>query len=54
MKDAPSEVISEEGSGKPDLSAGLAVAVSAALTIYLGLMPGSVLDWAREAITALL
>jgi len=54
MKDAPSGVDSEEGPGKPDLSAGLAVAVSAALTIYLGLMPGSVLDWAREAITALL
>jgi NADH-quinone oxidoreductase subunit N len=52
MKDpAPSE---DDAPERPDASAGLAVAVSAALTIYLGIMPGAVLEWARQAVQALL
>jgi NADH-quinone oxidoreductase subunit N len=55
MKDeAPAPGSSEEPVARPDLSAGLAVAVSAALTLYLGLAPGAILEWAREAFVALL
>ena len=54
MKDAPASQADSESAGSPDLSAGLAVAVSAALTLYLGLMPGAVLEWARQAVASLL
>jgi NADH-quinone oxidoreductase subunit N len=54
MKDAPpAGAPAEENAGRPDMSAGLAVGVSAALTIYLGLAPGAVLNWARNAIEGL-
>ncbi len=52
MKDAPAAT--DEEAGGPDMSAGLAVAFSAILTVYLGLMPGDVLGWAKDAITTLI
>jgi NADH-quinone oxidoreductase subunit N len=55
MKEPPaSPERAEETADRPDLSAGLAVAVSAVLTLYLGLMPGPVLEWARSAVDSLL
>jgi NADH-quinone oxidoreductase subunit N len=55
MKEAgPSPEGDEEAADPGDRSAGLAVAVSAALTLYLGLMPGVVLDWARAAVAGLI
>ena len=50
----PAAAGADEAEARPDLSAGLAVAVSGLLTLYLGLMPGPVLDWATSAVNALL
>lgn len=54
MKEPASPEGAEETADRPDVSAGLAVAVSAGLTLYLGLMPGRVLEWAQSAVDSLL
>jgi NADH-quinone oxidoreductase subunit N len=54
MKEPAPAAGDEAPQDRPDLSAGLAVVVSGVLTLYLGLMPGPVLDWATSAVNALL